>query len=136
MGPKALYYYNLSGNDVIQGTDSSVGGNALAVASLEMIVPTPFASETYQPQLRTSFFIDAGSVWDTTFDYDQYRNRCFSGCNYLADYSDPTNYRASAGLSLQWLSPMGPLVFAIARPLKQYEGDRTEFFSFNIGRTF
>jgi outer membrane protein insertion porin family len=31
---------------------------------------------------------------------------------------------------------MGPLVFAIARPLKEYEGDRTEFFSFNIGRTF
>ena len=33
VGPKALYYYNLGGNDVIQGTDSSVGGNALAVAS-------------------------------------------------------------------------------------------------------
>lgn len=136
VGPKALYYYNLSGNDVIQGTDSSVGGNALAVASLEMIVPTPFASETYQPQLRTSFFIDAGSVWDTHFDYSQYQNRCFSGCNYLMDYSDPSNIRMSTGLSLQWLSPMGPLVFVLARPIKKYEGDDTQVFSFNIGRTF
>lgn len=136
VGPKALYYYNLGGNDVVQGTDSSVGGNALAVASLEMIVPTPFASESYQPQLRTSFFLDAGTVWDTNFDFNQYKNRCFSGCNYLMDYSDPSNIRVSAGLSLQWLSPMGPLVFVLAQPLKKYEGDDTEVFSFNIGRTF
>jgi hypothetical protein len=61
-------------------------------------------------------------VWDTHFDYSQYQNRCFSGCNYLMDYSDPSNIRMSTGLSLQWLSPMGPLVFVMARPIKKYEG--------------
>ncbi|HIP76819.1 MAG TPA: hypothetical protein EYH12_06830, partial [Psychromonas hadalis] len=29
-----------------------------------------------------------------------------------------------------------PLVFTLAVPLKEYEGDRTEIFSFNIGNTF
>ncbi|MDO2947000.1 outer membrane protein assembly factor BamA [Aeromonas simiae] len=136
VGPKALYRANDFGNDVIMGTTSSVGGNALTVASFEFIVPTPFASESYQPQLRTSFFVDAGSVWDTTFNYDVYADRCVSGCQYLIDYSDPANIRVSAGMTMQWLSPMGPLVFTLARPLKKYEGDSTEFFSFNIGRTF
>ena len=47
----------------------------------------------------------------------------------------PTNIRVSTGLSLQWLSPMGPLVFVLAKPIK-IRRDDTEVFSFNIGRTF
>ena len=118
-------------------SDTSVGGNALAVASFELVFPTPFVSETYRPQIRSTAFIDAGSVWSTDFANGAYPCSAGSDCNYLSqDYSDPANIRVSAGVSLQWLSPMGPLVFALAKPIKKYEGDRTEVFSFNIGRTF
>jgi outer membrane protein insertion porin family len=34
------------------------------------------------------------------------------------------------------MSPMGPLGFSLAKPVKEYEGDDTEFFSFTMGRTF
>jgi outer membrane protein insertion porin family len=54
----------------------------------------------------------------------------------IADYSDAGRYRASAGLSVQWLSPMGPMIFSFAKTLKEIESDDTEFFSFNIGQTF
>ncbi|KXO11937.1 Outer membrane protein assembly factor YaeT precursor [Moritella sp. JT01] len=126
-----------SGNSGYVATDSSIGGNALATASAELIFPTPFLSEEYANLVRTTVFVDAGSVWDTEFDASVYESQtCLGGCKYYGDYSDPMRLRASAGVSLQWLSPMGPLVFSLATPLKKYDGDRTEVFTFNIGTTF
>jgi outer membrane protein insertion porin family len=116
----------------VNATDDSVGGNAVALASLELIVPTPFASDEARSQIRTSMFLDAASVWDTEFVY----NESASSDRYYMDYSDPTNYRASYGVALQWMSPMGPLVFSVAKPIEIYEGDDEEFFTFTIGRTF
>ncbi len=144
IGPKAIYkQYQNNGSSAptetgkYEGSDTSVGGNALAVASFELVFPTPFVSETYRPQIRTTAFVDAGTVWSTDFANGAYPCADGADCNYLSqDYSNPGNIRVSAGVSLQWLSPMGPLVFALAKPIKKYEGDRTEFFSFNIGRTF
>tara|TARA_Y100001956_G_scaffold6570_1_gene5779 strand:+ start:5181 stop:7598 length:2418 start_codon:yes stop_codon:yes gene_type:complete len=138
-GPKAVYTTSgggsgglCSGYSCVNSTDDSVGGNAVALASLELIVPTPFASDEARSQIRTSMFLDAASVWDTEFVYDsQYDDE-----RYYMDYSDPTNYRASYGVALQWMSPMGPLVFSVAKPIEIYEGDDEEFFTFTIGRTF
>ncbi|WP_044363807.1 outer membrane protein assembly factor BamA [Vibrio fluvialis] len=134
-GPKAVYRdYSSSNNGTDTATDDSVGGNAIALASVELIVPTPFASDEARNQIRTSIFFDMASVWDTEFDYRS--SGAEYGNQYYYDYSDPTNYRSSAGVALQWMSPMGPLVFSLAKPIKKYEGDDEEFFTFTIGRTF
>ncbi|ROV60857.1 outer membrane protein assembly factor BamA [Vibrio ponticus] len=119
------------GNPCLVTSDDSVGGNAVALASLELIFPTPFASEEVRSQIRTSAFIDAASVWDTEFVFREGVDE-----KYYYDYSDPGNYRASYGVALQWMSPMGPLVFSVAKPIEIYEGDDEEFFTFTIGRTF
>ena len=133
-GPKAVYRsYADSNNGTDTATDESVGGNATALASAELIVPTPFVSEEVQNQIRTSVFFDMASVWDTEFDYN---GSVAYGDKYYYDYSDPTNYRSSWGVALQWVSPMGPLVFSVAKPIKKYEGDDEEFFTFTIGKTF
>lgn len=133
-GPKAVYRVWDSDNGRDTATDNSVGGNAIALASIELIVPTPFASDEARSQVRTSIFYDMASVWDTEFDYRS--SGADYGNNYYYDYSDPTNYRSSYGVALQWMSPMGPLVFSLAKPIKKYEGDDEEFFTFTIGRTF
>ncbi|OEE75935.1 outer membrane protein assembly factor BamA [Vibrio genomosp. F6] len=135
VGPKAVYKENTGScgnNGCTSVTDDSVGGNAIALASLELIVPTPFASDEVRNQIRTSVFFDMASVWDTEFSYDSNA----SNSAYYNDYSDPTNYRSSYGAALQWMSPMGPLVFSVAKPAKSFEGDDEEFFTFTIGRTF
>ena len=123
-------------HDFIQTSRRSVGGNAIAIAGLELIVPTPFLDEGFSNSVRSSIFIDAGNVWDTEFNLDDYKDLNSVEFDKIADYSDVGRYRASAGLSVQWLSPMGPMIFSFAKTLKEEEGDDTEFFSFNIGQTF
>ncbi|MGR5066974.1 MULTISPECIES: outer membrane protein assembly factor BamA [Vibrio] len=135
VGPKAVYRdYSGSNNGADTATNDSVGGNAVALASLELIVPTPFASDEVRNQIRTSIFFDMASIWDTEFDYRS--SGAEYGDKYYYDYSDPTNYRSSYGAALQWMSPMGPLVFSLAKPIKKFDGDDEEFFTFTIGRTF
>ncbi len=122
VGPKALYW--LSSLNSYFESDTSAGGNAFWAASAEFVIPTPFISESYKNSIRTSMFFDAGSLWDSR-----------SG-GYYVDYSSPSKYRTSAGISLVWMSPVGPLSFNIAKAIKKYDRDDTQVFNFNIGSTF
>ena len=126
-------------NDTFSVSSRSLGGNAMILGGFELIVPTPFVEVDFDNSVRTSLFVDVGNVWDTEFDYDRYEllNNNFSISNdELIDYSDPTLYRASGGLSVQWLSPMGPMVFSFSKVIQEREGDDSKFFTFNIGQTF
>ncbi|MDA7746172.1 outer membrane protein assembly factor BamA [Psychromonas sp.] len=137
VGPRAIYVGQSAGNSTSAYTDSSVGGNAKYTMSAELIFPAPFLDEAYARQVRSSLFIDAGETWDTEYDYDLYsRYSCSYNCDYAGDYSKPGRMRASVGTQLTWISPMGPLIFTLAVPIKEYAGDRTEVFQFNIGDVF
>ncbi|MBY6063219.1 outer membrane protein assembly factor BamA [Pseudidiomarina sediminum] len=156
VGPRAIYRYPESivgppgfggvpgdlpvgpGADTVAVSQYSVGGNAMYSGGIELIVPTPLISEENKNTVRTSFYFDIGSVWDTEFQYDVYRELQQVGnqAYRLDDFSSPDLYRASAGVAVQWLSPMGPLTFAFGKPIKEYEGDRTQTFTFNFGTTF
>ncbi len=127
--------------DTYQVSRRSFGGNAMAIGTLELITPTPFLKEDYANSVRTSLFVDAGNVWDTEFDISRYVGLTQSlDSSYfqpgLLDYSDAGMMRVSAGLTVQWISPMGPLTFSLAKIIRKYEGDEQENFSFNIGTTF
>ncbi len=129
-------------NDSVITSSRSLGGNAMAIGGLELIVPTPFVETEFDSSVRTSIFFDIGNVWDTEFDFDEYKNLRFIGRDgegqptAIGDYSDWSQFRSSAGLSVQWISPMGPLVFSFSKEINSRDGDNPKFFTFNIGSTF
>ena len=103
--------------------------------TVEISVPTPFISEAYKRQVRTSFFLDVGALWDTREDdYKDYMQGLDGGLQGFS--SDNDKMRASVGVSLNWMSPIGPLVFSLAKPIKDYSGDDSQTFNFNIGGRF
>lgn len=112
----------------------TVGGNAMAHGGFELIFPTPFVSDEATNTVRTSLFVDVGTVWDTEFDYARYEGLETNGT--LWDYGSPRNYNASYGASIQWLSPMGALTFSFGFPIKSMDSRIEETFTFNLGTTF
>ncbi|MBF7072277.1 outer membrane protein assembly factor BamA [Glaciecola sp. MH2013] len=140
--PTGIPIFGSSDQDSIVVSSRSLGGNAMVIGGLELIVPTPFIEADFDSSVRTSFFLDVGNVWDTEFNYDTFKELTFirqSGQGQpeeLGDYSDWRQFRSSAGLSVQWISPMGPLVFSFSKEIDSRDGDNPRFFTFNIGQTF
>lgn len=131
IGPKAIY--RTKGRDGSIGFNSMngdvIGGNAMATAGLELITPTPFISEKHQHTVRTSLFVDAATVWDTKWKAHKKTYPTVENGNYK-------RVRSSAGVAFQWNSPIGPLLFSYAKPIKKYQGDEIEQFQFSIGGSF
>ena len=94
-----------------------IGGNFASAASLSTTLPTVF------PELESidfNIFLDAGNVWGV--DYD----------NNL----DNSKIRSSTGISIDWLTPVGPLNFVIAQPITKASTDVEQTFRFDIGTNF
>ena len=94
----------------------AIGGNFRTVANAEIVFPPPFAPES--SSVRMSLFFDTGNVFAKSGDYES------------------SELRDSAGISLLWLSPLGPLSFSLAEPLNERAEDETEKFQFTLGTFF
>ncbi|MEH3086765.1 MAG: outer membrane protein assembly factor BamA [Xylophilus ampelinus] len=97
-------------------TGSSIGGAKKINFNLEVMAPLPGAGN--DRTLRVFGFVDAGNVY---------------GENETVDFS---TMRASVGLGLSWISPVGPLRLAIANPVRKFAGDRIQKLQFQIGTSF
>ncbi|HHF3571903.1 outer membrane protein assembly factor BamA [Haemophilus influenzae] len=135
IGPNAIYAAQNGNSNFNKISSDVIGGNAIATASAELIVPTPFVSDKSQNTVRTSLFVDAASVWNTKWKSDK-NGLESSVLEKLPDYGKSSRIRASTGVGFQWQSPIGPLVFSYAKPIKKYENDDVEQFQFSIGGSF
>lgn len=95
---------------------TTIGGDRRLVMNAEVLFPFPGMGQ--DKTLRLGTFVDAGNVW--------------------ADGQSLSigDMRYSAGLSVAWSSPMGPLKFSIAQPLNKDPLDRLQRFQFQMGNVF
>lgn len=99
----------------------SLGGDVKVLGNIELFTPMPGIKDG---SVRLSAFLDAGAVFGPND---------FLGRSATFNFSD---FRYSAGVGVAWNSPLGPLKFSLAKPLKKQEDDKTQVFQFNLGTTF
>ena len=101
-----------------------IGGNVLVELSAEVLFPLPFIED--QSQLKSVLFFDAGNVFNTN-------------CPDVSVYClglDNGELRYSAGIAVTWITGFAPISFALAFPVNDKEGDESESFQFELGKTF
>jgi len=98
------------------GLGDALGGATRVVLNAELQLPVPGSGT--DRSLRWFAFADAGQV---------YQEGQKIRLNEL---------RASAGLGVSWISPVGPLKLSYAKPLNAKPGDRLERFQFQMGTGF
>lgn len=91
-----------------------LGGSVKTTGSLEMYFPKLFDSKA----ARVSAFMDFGNVFADV------------------DSVDAGEFRASAGISLLWRAPVGPISISYAIPLRKEDDDEIERLQFTFGGGF
>ncbi len=97
-----------------------VGGSRKLNINMEVLTPFPGAGN--DRTLRMYGFFDVGMV---------------SGPDAgLAINADANNLRSSVGVGISWISPVGPLRLAFAKPIRKFDGDKIQAVQFQIGTSF
>jgi outer membrane protein insertion porin family len=92
-----------------------LGGDRRFVFNAEALFPLPGYKEK---NVRLGVFFDMGNVW---------------GPGEKIKMGD---VRMSTGIAVSWDSPVGPLRFSLAQPIRDQPGDKVEKFQFQLGKIF
>jgi outer membrane protein insertion porin family len=95
---------------------TATGGTKKVNFNAEVLSPLPGGGT--DKTLRVYAFFDAGGLF---------------GPEETIQFGD---LRSSYGVGISWISPVGPLRLAFARPIKQLENDRIQTLQFQIGTSF
>ena len=147
IGPRFLDGGGLNQDGDLAG--QALGGKASAIASAEILLPLPLPKEY---GIRAALFTDVGTVGlvdDNTkalnqdvnfFVNPETGNLCSVDFNpdlgCIVPVQDDLSIRLSAGVSISWDSPFGPVRFDIAEVFRKEDYDRTIGFRFSAGTSF
>ncbi len=107
----------------------ALGGKLYAIGTWELRLPTHLPPEY---GIKAALFTDFGTlgVLDKSSKVDPNTNLP------LTAVKDDLGLRASAGISIFWKSPMGPLRFDFSQIIRKDSYDKTELFRFSTSTRF
>jgi outer membrane protein insertion porin family len=115
-GLGSVRVFEQSSLGVIDPTGAFIGGAKKLNFNTELYFPVPGTGN--DKTLRIFAFADAGNVWRED------------------EKMDAGSLRASVGVGLSWISPVGPLKLSWGVPVKVKPNDRIQRFQFQIGTAF
>ncbi|SEN33681.1 outer membrane protein assembly factor BamA [Nitrosomonas marina] len=121
---------SLGPREPVPGSDRTfaLGASKRVVANLELLFPMPFMKD--DRSVRLGAFIDGGAV------FDSFKRKTVMLDGFSVDQGLPDLLRFSAGISVTWVSPMGPLKVSLAKPLNDKPEDNLQMFQFLFGQQF
>ncbi len=150
-GPELVRGFEPAGigpRDLGSGFQDALGGSQYWSATAELQFPLTFLPKDLG--MKAAIFADAGSLWgykgNTTLTQFGVPygpgNPCPTGTNKTPNtgssicVADDNTIRSSAGVSLIWSSPFGPIRFDFAQAITKASYDKTQFFRFTGGTQF
>jgi outer membrane protein insertion porin family len=121
--------------DLTLGREDALGGKGYAIGTVELTIPT-FLPEQYG--IRAALFSDVGTLGGLDSVDKASNGQCLQAdCSTgRIDIRDDYAIRASAGVSVFWRSPMGPIRLDFSQIIKKQTYDKTELFRFSTGTRF
>ena len=139
-GPDSVRGYRESRLGPKDDFGNPYGGNMKVVGRTELIVPLP---EKFSTSARLSLFYDIGNVFSTGNRVQFTSKLQADGTRTPVDYDFAYDkLKKSAGISVEWLAPLGLFRFSYAFPMNADKGDlfryedEVERFQFSIGQAF
>ena len=115
---------------------NSQGGNTYYQGTFELSMPSIFPEEY---GIKSALFADVGGLGTLRgpdISPTVYFTDPETGLPAVRITKDATSLRASAGLSVFWDSPFGPIRFDFSQILRREDYDRTETFRFSTSTRF
>ena len=127
-GPRDACESPATGKRVSNCSRDALGGELFWATTAEVRFPFPYVPDSLG--MQGAVFLDAGSLWQASpLAVDSVNQEG----SFIFDTSD---VRMSAGFSIIWQSPLGPLRADIAEALLKAKFDETEIFRFGASTNF
>jgi outer membrane protein insertion porin family len=129
---RGFYRSGIGARDV--STGDALGGQTFYAATAEIRYPLPFVPDDLG--VKGAVFIDAGSLFSAPSNISSLNGTIDPVTGLVVDIRDSNKIRVSAGTSLLWDSPLGPLRADFGWAIMKETYDREQLFRFGASTKF